>query len=320
MATGIRGPRDRSRRKGAYAAGGGDGHRKRRGRLGWLAAARPTAARRRAAGPDRRRRRRQAASRAADSVRRHRNHARSRHGSRRCSLTARSESLLPVPAGGLAAYETETATGKEVTVQSVVVKDEGFWVGTSQRNRVYVEYGGDVGVNENQGVEPAVGDKGQPHRTGAYRAREPRADTQPPRPGCPAGHRAGRLHQRRQRGDHVDDRQWHETTTAGLSPATGAVPIIAAGPPASSRCSSARHRLHPPSRHAATSGNLLGTEVNGSSTLLFIAAGALLALGSPLQFAAKGTSLFRGPFPCHVAPTGLQITALERGIEPDLIG
>ena len=60
--------------------------------------------------------------------------------------------------------------------------------------------------------------------------------------------------------------------------------------------------------------------MNGSSTLLFIAAGALLALGSPLQFAAKGTSLFRGPFPCHVAPTGLQITALERGIEPDLIG
>jgi hypothetical protein len=43
-------------------------------------------------------------------------------------------------------------------VQSVV-KDEGFWVGSSQRNRVHVEYGGDVGVDENQGVEPAVGEK-----------------------------------------------------------------------------------------------------------------------------------------------------------------
>jgi hypothetical protein len=74
------------------------------------------------------------------------------------SLTARGESLLPVPSGGLADFEGEPATGKDVTVQSVV-KDEGFWVGSSQQDRVYVEYGGDVGANENQGVEPAVGDR-----------------------------------------------------------------------------------------------------------------------------------------------------------------
>lgn len=74
------------------------------------------------------------------------------------SLTARGESLLPVPAGGLGDFEGEPATGKDVTVQSVV-KDEGFWVGSSQQDRVYVEYGGDVGTNENQGVEPNVGDR-----------------------------------------------------------------------------------------------------------------------------------------------------------------
>ena len=79
-------------------------------------------------------------------------------GSAGGSLTARSEPLLPVPAGGLAAYETDTAIGREVTVQSVV-KDEGFWVGTSQQDRVYVEYGGDVGADENRGLEPAVGDR-----------------------------------------------------------------------------------------------------------------------------------------------------------------
>jgi hypothetical protein len=163
MATGTKSTRDRSPNKGAYAAGGGDGHRKRRGWLWWLLgllamlllgavllgllgggddekqqAAQPTPSADTATTPN-------AGTAAAG-------------GSPGGSLTARDESLLPVPAGGLTAYETERATGKEVTVQSVV-KDEGFWVGSSQRNRVYVEYGGDVGVNENPGVEPAVGDK-----------------------------------------------------------------------------------------------------------------------------------------------------------------
>jgi hypothetical protein len=147
MATGIKSTRDRSRSKGAYATGGGDGHRKRRGRPGWLPAARPTAARRRAAGPARRRRRRQAASRAADSDRR-RHYAQCRAGQPPVVRPAvrrppETSPCCPVPAGGLTAHETESATRKEVTVQSVV-KDEGFWVGSSQRNRVYVEYGGNT--------------------------------------------------------------------------------------------------------------------------------------------------------------------------------
>lgn len=74
------------------------------------------------------------------------------------SLTAGGTALLPVPGGGLADFEGRPAQGENVRVQSVV-KDEGFWVGTSARDRVYVEYGGDVGANENQGIEPAVGDR-----------------------------------------------------------------------------------------------------------------------------------------------------------------
>jgi hypothetical protein len=73
------------------------------------------------------------------------------------SLTAGGTNLLPVPSGGLADFEGRPATGKDVTVQSVV-KDEGFWVGSSKQDRVYVEYGGDVGTNENQGFEPKVGE------------------------------------------------------------------------------------------------------------------------------------------------------------------
>jgi len=74
------------------------------------------------------------------------------------SLTAGGTNLLPVPSGGLAKYEGQAATGTDVTVQSVV-KDEGFWVGSSKQDRVYVEYGGDVGTDENRGFEPKVGDR-----------------------------------------------------------------------------------------------------------------------------------------------------------------
>jgi hypothetical protein len=118
-------------------------------------------------------------------------------------------------------------------VQSVV-KDEGFWVGSSQRNRVHVEYGGDVGVDENQGVEPSVGDK--VNLTGPVRTapENPARTLNLPTQGCPAGHRAGRLHQRRQRGDPVDNRQTaRDNDATGVSPAKGPVPIIGAGPPAS---------------------------------------------------------------------------------------
>ena len=48
----------------------------------------------------------------------------------------------------------EVAQGRGVIVQSVVTGQEnpdaleGFWVGSSQQDRVYVEWGGDVGANE----------------------------------------------------------------------------------------------------------------------------------------------------------------------------
>ena len=160
MATGTRPPADRTSQRGAYSAGDdGGGHRKRGAWLWWLLgllalallvallagllggdddgerqAAQPTPTTQTGASSD------------------------ANPGGAAGTLTARGDSLLPVPAGGLAGYETETATGQEVVVQSVV-KDEGFWVGTSAQDRVYVEYGGDVGADENQGTEPSVGDK-----------------------------------------------------------------------------------------------------------------------------------------------------------------
>ena len=72
-------------------------------------------------------------------------------------LTAGNASLLPPPAGGLSAQVGETVTGKDVVVQSVN-GNEGFFVGSSTKDRVYVEWGGDVGVNESD-YQPNVGDK-----------------------------------------------------------------------------------------------------------------------------------------------------------------
>jgi len=71
------------------------------------------------------------------------------------TLTAAGTSLLPVP-DDLSASVGEQAEGRGVKVLSVV-EDEGFWVGTSRADRVYVEYGGDVGENE-QASRPSVGD------------------------------------------------------------------------------------------------------------------------------------------------------------------
>ncbi len=45
----------------------------------------------------------------------------------------------------------QQAQGTRVRVQEVI-QDEGFFVGTSRQDRVYVEYGGDVGQNE-QGAQ-----------------------------------------------------------------------------------------------------------------------------------------------------------------------
>jgi hypothetical protein len=53
------------------------------------------------------------------------------------TLTVGSQSVLPVPASGLAALVGQPATGTGVTVESVVA-DEGFWVGSSPTDRVFV--------------------------------------------------------------------------------------------------------------------------------------------------------------------------------------
>ena len=68
-------------------------------------------------------------------------------------LAAGGAELLPPPANGLAAQVGETATGKDVVVQSVN-GNEGFFVGSSAKERVYVEWGGDVGENEASRFRP----------------------------------------------------------------------------------------------------------------------------------------------------------------------
>jgi hypothetical protein len=149
--------RDRARSPEAYTAGDGGGPRKRRGwlwgLLGLLALLAVLLIALLSGGNDENTGGAQP-SPSADAAA----PAQAGDGAAAGSLTARNESLLPVPSGGLGTYETEPATGRQVTVQSVV-QDEGFWVGTSSRDRVYVEYGGDVGENEPQNAEPAVGDK-----------------------------------------------------------------------------------------------------------------------------------------------------------------
>jgi hypothetical protein len=159
MATDVRTTRDRPRSQGSYTAGGGDGRRKRGGWLWWLLGLLALLLLGALLlglldGGDDKSNEAAQSTPSADATARPQAGAGSADG----SLTARNESLLPVPAGGLAAYETAQAAGRQVTVQSVV-KDEGFWVGTSEQDRVYVEYGGDVGADENEGFEPAVGDK-----------------------------------------------------------------------------------------------------------------------------------------------------------------
>jgi hypothetical protein len=80
------------------------------------------------------------------------------------TLRAGGTSLLPVPSSGLGDTVGEVARARAVVVQSVVTGQEnpdaleGFWVGSSEQDRVYVEWGGDVGANEADS-QPTVGDK-----------------------------------------------------------------------------------------------------------------------------------------------------------------
>jgi hypothetical protein len=80
------------------------------------------------------------------------------------ALTAGATNLLPVPSSGLGDTVGEVARGRGVVVQSVVTGQEnpdaleGFWVGSSEQDRVYVEWGGDVGADEADYL-PEVEDK-----------------------------------------------------------------------------------------------------------------------------------------------------------------
>lgn len=60
------------------------------------------------------------------------------------NLTAAGQTLTP---DTLKAQVGQDASGKNLVVQSVV-EGEGFWVGTSQADRVYIEYGGAAGKTE----------------------------------------------------------------------------------------------------------------------------------------------------------------------------
>ena len=79
-------------------------------------------------------------------------------GSDAGNLSAGSTQLLPPPAGGLSGEVGKTATGKDAVVQSVN-GNEGFFVGSSATDRVYVEWGGDIGENEASQFQPKQGDK-----------------------------------------------------------------------------------------------------------------------------------------------------------------
>lgn len=73
-------------------------------------------------------------------------------------LGTRVAPMLPVPAGGLKPFVGRGAFARRVTVQSIN-GNEGFWIGSSERDRVYVEWGGDVGRNEPSRFQPRVGDR-----------------------------------------------------------------------------------------------------------------------------------------------------------------
>jgi hypothetical protein len=79
-------------------------------------------------------------------------------GSDAGQLSAGGAQLLPPPPGGLSGEVGKTATGKNVLVQSVN-GNEGFFVGSSTKDRVYVEWGGDIGQDEASRFQPKEGDK-----------------------------------------------------------------------------------------------------------------------------------------------------------------
>ena len=72
-------------------------------------------------------------------------------------LSAGGAQLLPPPEGGLSTQVGQNASGKDVVVQAVN-GNEGFFVGSGTKDRVYVEWGGDVGADEAD-FQPKEGDR-----------------------------------------------------------------------------------------------------------------------------------------------------------------
>jgi hypothetical protein len=74
------------------------------------------------------------------------------------SLASGTAALLPVPSGGLAGLAGQAVSGQGLSVQAVN-GNEGFWVWRGSGERVYVEFGGDVGRDEASRFQPRVGDR-----------------------------------------------------------------------------------------------------------------------------------------------------------------
>ena len=66
------------------------------------------------------------------------------------TVTSEGTTILPAPAGGLQTYATKGAQARSVPVQSVVA-DEGFWIGSSESDRLFVFFAAD-----NAGTESRV--------------------------------------------------------------------------------------------------------------------------------------------------------------------
>jgi hypothetical protein len=72
------------------------------------------------------------------------------------TLTAGGAALLDGDADAIADHVGEDADGSGLEVLSVA--KSGFFVGSSEADRQYVEFGGDVGDDESDQVQPKVGD------------------------------------------------------------------------------------------------------------------------------------------------------------------
>lgn len=73
------------------------------------------------------------------------------------TLVAGGRDLLPAPAEGFGNSVGQDAEGRNVVVQELT--EDGFFVGSSEDDRVFVEWGGTVGEDESDTYLPKVGDR-----------------------------------------------------------------------------------------------------------------------------------------------------------------